>query len=864
MADDSDNDTGGGRGRVCLEFPDRPGFGNVGKRVSLRANNFPIELSLESISLYDVVFHPNLPRDASVLIEKEIKRHSRALREIYGAWFSESSRLLCVREVKGTRVFNGSPFRMSVRFVHTLDMAEVTVQEQENILHIILGQCMRKCDLVRFEKNFFENSVRNSEFLRMHDFPEIRLWRGYNTTIQPTVSGLHLKVSVVSRVLHTNPVRSLIDSEIDAVQRAFPTKSRAERVHIMKTRVEEHLMGASVLTRYNKRVYRINRIDWTVSPDDTFIQDDGEEISYRQYFSQRYGIELQCRKPGMIVNIPKQNCSLEDDDRERAIILPPELCYVTGLSRAMRGNSGFMRTLARKIKFAAAYRLHAGEELSERLRQTIATENEQALSTAMEKDFMSSTHVPPFPVRLDTSACLVKGRVLPGVNVAVEFPDEYESKYDEHVLDSRDLRSVWGESWIEAGDETVIQKWALLFEPQDADAASRIRQGILETAETFGVSDRFGEGPDLVCVGMGGEEGEDGDEAKPEHLFWEDALESVVSGGEVQLVVCVLPDEIHVDAVYSSIKNVCCNRYAVVSQCIQGRRIIERHLNTIFRNLVGQILTKTGADPWRVRWELPDKSVDVRGRACMLAGAAASRNWKADQSTVTVGLCASWNRSMSRYMSYVSKQEAGEQLITEMASMMFRALKDFAARTNTLPETIVFFREGVSLWFLKRVYSEEVRAIKRAFCMIKRTSSLAHLTANWDPKLTFAVVLKFCTQRFAQDDGEEAEGHVPAGTVIDGDVTSSALWDFYLIPCKPPTEGCAVTTRYMVLCNDAGFSADDMQAFAHQACSQYFNWPGPVRLPAPCMYASRLAHMYSSMLGDPNPHADLISKPYYI
>jgi aubergine-like protein len=43
--------------------------------------------------------------------------------------------------------------------------------------------------------------------------------------------------------------------------------------------VQKGVIGASVLTRYNNRIYRIDDIDWDKSPRSTFTTHRGEEVS---------------------------------------------------------------------------------------------------------------------------------------------------------------------------------------------------------------------------------------------------------------------------------------------------------------------------------------------------------------------------------------------------------------------------------------------------------------------------------------------------------------------------------------------------------------------------------------------------------
>jgi len=59
------------------------------------------------------------------------------------------------------------------------------------------------------------------------------------------------------------------------------------------------LVGSTVLTSYNKRTYKIDEIDFNLSPKDSFVIDavqEGEEsksTTYSDYFKTKYDAEVK-------------------------------------------------------------------------------------------------------------------------------------------------------------------------------------------------------------------------------------------------------------------------------------------------------------------------------------------------------------------------------------------------------------------------------------------------------------------------------------------------------------------------------------------------------------------------------------------
>eukprot|EP00479_Gromia_sphaerica_P005602 TRINITY_DN16665_c0_g1_i1.p1 TRINITY_DN16665_c0_g1~~TRINITY_DN16665_c0_g1_i1.p1 ORF type:complete len:91 (-),score=8.57 TRINITY_DN16665_c0_g1_i1:125-397(-) len=90
------------------------------------------------------------------------------------------------------------------------------------------------------------------------------------------------------------------------------------------------------------------------------------------------------------------------------------------------------------------------------------------------------------------------------------------------------------------------------------------------------------------------------------------------------------------------------------------------------------------------------------------------------------------------------------------------------------------------------------------------------------------------------------------------------MWDYYLITCEPPRQGAATPSRYIVVHDEIGMKSNDVQSLTHQMCSLYFNWPGPVRTPAPCMYASKIGYLFGTAMCEQEPSREMTAKPYYL
>ena len=87
----------------------------------------------------------------------------------------------------------------------------------------------------------------------------------------------------------------------------------------------------------------------------------------------------------------------------------------------------------------------------------------------------------------------------------------------------------------------------------------------------------------------------------------------------------------------------------------------------------------------------------------------------------------------------------------------------------------------------------------------------------------------------------------PSGSVFDDVVTLPERYDFYLVS-QSVRQGTVNPTSYNVVKDTSGLLPKHIQALTYKLTHLYYNWPGTVRVPAPCQYAHKLAFLVSSNL----------------
>uniref|UniRef100_H2ZV85 Piwi like RNA-mediated gene silencing 4 n=1 Tax=Latimeria chalumnae TaxID=7897 RepID=H2ZV85_LATCH len=201
-------------------------------------------------------------------------------------------------------------------------------------LNVVFKNVLKKLSMHRVGRHFYSPS--DPIQIPQH---KLTLWPGFITSIMQYESRLMLSVDVSHKVLRNETVLEFLSDLYD----------RSNRECFMET-CEKELLGLIVLTRYNNRTYRIDDINWTVKPTDTFKRADDTEISYVDYYSQQYDVTLTDLNQPMLVSQLKRK-----GDKSlvaRVVHLIPELCFLTGLSKKALGDFRLMKDLASEIQLS--------------------------------------------------------------------------------------------------------------------------------------------------------------------------------------------------------------------------------------------------------------------------------------------------------------------------------------------------------------------------------------------------------------------------------------------------------------------------------------------------------------------------------
>lgn len=159
----------------------------------------------------------------------------------------------------------------------------------------------------------------------------------------------------------------------------------------------------------------------------------------------------------------------------------------------------------------------------------------------------------------------------------------------------------------------------------------------------------------------------------------------------------------------------------------------------------------------------------------------------------------------------------------------------YQEKNGFLPEHIIIYRDGVGEQMRELVLNREIPSLTQIISEFYNKLS--------KPKLSVCVVNKRINQRFTH----ESQGRLqnpPPGTVVDKTLVQKDAdkeqYDFYLI-AQNATQGCVTPTHFFMAYDDSGLDKETFEQFTYNLCHAYQNWPGAIKVPAPCMYAHKMA-----------------------
>ncbi|CAH1795347.1 unnamed protein product [Owenia fusiformis] len=764
----------------ALEREERPGVqmkGTSGKQIHLATNYIRVESLTPEMYQYHVSFEPNV--DSRNIRFKLLNQH----RDIMPYKVFDGAMLFLPYNLGKEKLLTAERHTDGAKITIKCTLTKVVPHEQNTfIFNNLFNRVLEKLKMVQIGRHYYDPH-------RPADVPQHRLqvWPGYITAIERHEGGLLLQADVSHRVLRTETVLDVLDTLVKRSPQTF----QDEAVKL--------LVGTTVLTRYNNKNYRVDDINFSMSPEDTFANSKGEETSFLEYYQRAYGKEIRDRHQPLLINRPKKR--EQGAHHLEQICLIPELCYCTGLTDSMRQDNRVMKDLASHTRITPEKRIIE-------LRKFIDAVTSNPEVVAMLEGW---------GLRLHSDIMDTSGRTLPPEDILTGGR-----------LIKGTVQADWGRDIVR---NNVIQAvdlrcWIVIVTNRDRQRGQDFVENCGRSCGAMGI--RMAQ-PNVIII---------------ENDRTESYLKAIRNSinEQVQMVVTIFPT-LREDR-YSAVKKCCNIECPVASQVIISKTIGDpKKLRSVCQKILLQMNAKLGGELWAVA--IPPKSL-------MVIGIDVYHDGKGSNKRSVVGVVCSINQRLTKYYSRVAHQMPGEELVAKLKPLVIAALRKYHEVNHSLPERIVLFRDGVGDGQLDIVGGYEVSQLAECFPVFGE---------EYQPKLTVVIVQKRINTRMFAIQGRNFE-NAPPGTVLDHSVTRRDRYDFFIVS-QHVRQGTVTPTHYIVVHDDSSFKTDQLQRLTYKMTHLYYNWPGTVRVPAPCQYAHKLAYLVGQSLHK-EPNIALCSRLFYL
>ncbi|KDR12118.1 piwi-like protein Ago3 [Zootermopsis nevadensis] len=643
-----------------------------------------------------------------------------------------------------------------------------------------LGECIHLYNVL-FRRIMFALDlarIGRQHFSPINAFPipqyKLEVWPGYVTAVDEYEGGVQLCCDASHRVLRTQTVHELME---EIVYR----KPSNYRDLVQKT-----IIGVTVLTRYNNRVYRIDDIDWNQSPSSTFSTHIGETISFKDYYKKHYDIDIQDLEQPLLLNRMKVRIRGHQNELEQLVCLVPELCFLTGLTDDMKNDFHVMKEIAMYTRITPNQRQVALKKFMKNIQ-----ENERA-----------QTLLTGWGLKVDSGTVDLMARVL----------DPEEIIFGDNVSHRGTQQADWGAAATRNNVLSAVDLmgWMIVHCPRDTRCANEFAGMMWKIGPQMGIQVSKAR---IVSLR---------DDRTDSYLRM--LRENI--NQSLQLVVIIFPSAR--DDRYSAVKKLCCSEMPIASQVINSRTLSKPdRLRSVVQKIALQINCKLGGTLWAVKIPLEN---------CMVCGIDSYHDATKRGASVAA-FVSSLNQTLTRWYSKVCFQGPGQELVDGLKTCLISALKYYYDVNHRFPDRIVVYRDGVGDGQLRISADYEVPQFESCF---------QHISPDYHPKLSVVICQKRINTRIfsALNAGRGDRGleNPPPGTIVDHTITRRNWYDFFLVS-QHVRQGTVTPTHYVVIYDSANMKTDHMQRLTYKLCHLYYNWPGTIRVPAPCQYAHKLAQL---------------------
>ncbi|KAG6551026.1 hypothetical protein Mapa_007259 [Marchantia paleacea] len=812
----------------------RPGYGKMGRQVRIVANHFLVTFQPRiAITHYNckvyVTSDENRPLRSTVKRKVlDALRDNSDFKGLPFAYDGEQNLYVAGKHEIRLKEYQVSlppdhrrvspTFTVELAYAAVIDMATIAAvirgetdkrsQDALRVLDIVIREhASKKCYILQRDC-FFSKSFGRGVNLQ----GGAETWKGYHASFRLSQNGLSLNLDTATTIMiKESKVEVFVEELCKKKTRHFTNEDYVKCKRVLKG----ILIHNDLQKERNPRPHKILGFSPAANSSQTFrlkkknspdTMDDFEEITVADYYATIKGVAL---------NAPFQR-ALDVGRKDRPTYFPMEHCSIVPGQRYKRSLTTIQRQgMIRECKLNPDQRV-------------------RVINSMMQTNkFHDDDMVKSFDVRIDDKMVRLEARVLDPPQL------QFAKNHRETPRNGRWNFNVDRQMNQPASTGKWIVVWFKSRRTLNVNA-KKIGNDLVDVASKKGM--KFG------AFEVFEEKDHEHERMSPaqrvERMIERlrsavrDAQGIPVPAARWPLILAILPEKS--PDLYIPFKKICETKLGVVTQCIvpPNGQANPKYLSSVSL----KINLKLGGYNSVLASEDSKTLPKISSVPTIIFGLDVSHGSAGDSESPSVAAAVAtfeWPR-FSRYTCSIRAQKPKVEIIRGLfeqnkdghdAGMVQDLLMQFFLKSaapgrrleERKPQQILVFRDGVSESQFQQVLEKEVGAFKAACRAMEK---------DYNPRITFVVVQKKHHTRFFQD---QNFGNVAPGTVIDRTVCHPRYYDFYLV--SHAAIGTSRPTHYHVLCDEIGFTADDLQQITHGLCYTYSRCTSAVSVVAPAYYA---------------------------
>ena len=783
--------------------------------------------SSRQIRQYAIHFEPEIAEDNHPLKKKLLRQIREDLHKNFQKFIQGGDTLFVITANPVEKVVIETKLEETlykVQFVLTkniIDCRNIRTRTKDhikikNIIEILVKNIIQANNhIVKFDDRSFYDYYDIETFGRDG---KGKIWHGYSTAVCITENGLFLRINDKNKMITGKTAYE----KMSELSKKYNGNTNNEN---FLREIKTFFVNKTVVAQYgNFRAYRIgdvlfdkNLINTTINI--TNAEGKNETLTLKNYYKMQYNINIKNDQQPLFVDLDSMK---SDESKKRYIV--PELVYLTGIDELEERDRA---DIIAKSKFQPAVKVKKIEKGMSYLTQ----QSKKVLNKKNKKIELAS----PDEIRQEWGITFsdnfveVTGRCLniPDLEFGGFKPEKPQISHGRF----RQKRDISGVNFDNNNCCLITFNNLVSLAKADCD-------NLCKACGAFGINFKL---PTLFKLNS----------TNNNDLMNE--LRSLQIDNNKKIVIVVL--DRNTKNLYPLIKDYLYTERGITSQFMlhdenpnKGGR--KKQNMSYYSAVLNQMVVKANGELFRLNF-------------CKYLDSGPSMIIGIDTSKISGGtkyvISSSYNRKFNKFFTDIGNGK--NTLDDKTLYNLFKNCLDNFIKVNNghKPETIIIYRQGGNDKQTEKIMRKELPTILDLFSGDENKNCFEK---NYAPKLTMFTVNKKTDLKFFEKNNNGYR-NIPMGTVIDQEVISPELFEFYL-QCPDVDRGCASPVHFLcVYNNNENMTINDFEDISYKQSFYYWNWPGPIRVPAALKYAE-VANTFSNKYLTHEVKNELKDSPYFI